>query len=49
VQALEQETRVYAAADRSPDARLKGYVAELRPQLEQLLEQARAMQRAVGP
>ena len=49
MQALEQEIRAYGAAERAPDERLKGYAAELRPRLEQLLEEARAMRQAVGP
>lgn len=48
VQALEQETRGYAAAERSPEDWLKTFAAETRPRLEQLLEEARAMQKAVG-
>ncbi|HEX2724873.1 MAG TPA: DUF4142 domain-containing protein [Beijerinckiaceae bacterium] len=49
LQALEQEIRAYGAAERAPDERLRGYAAELRPRLEQLLEEARAMRQAVGP
>jgi predicted outer membrane protein len=49
VQALEQEARGYAAAEISSQDWVKRFAAGMRPRLEQLLGEARAMQKAVGP
>lgn len=49
VQALEQEVRGFASAESSPDEWLKNLSRETRPRLEALLDEARRMQKAVGP
>ena len=49
VQALEQEVRGFASAESSPDEWIKNLASETRPRLEQLLDEARQMQKAVGP
>jgi putative membrane protein len=49
VQALEQESHGFASAESSPDDWLKNFAAAIRPRLEQLLAEARQMQKAVGP
>jgi predicted outer membrane protein len=49
VQALEQEVRGFASAESSLDEWIKNLASETRPRLEQLLDEARQMQKAVGP
>ena len=49
VQALEQEVRGYALAENSSDDWRKSLAADLRPHFQQLLDEARQMQKAIGP
>jgi predicted outer membrane protein len=49
VQALEQELRGFTSAESSPNAWLKNLANETRPRLQHLLDEARQMQKAVGP
>ena len=49
VQALEQELRGFTSAESSPNDWLKNLANETRPRLQHLLDEARQMQKAVGP
>lgn len=49
VQALEQEVKLYAAAQQSPEAWVKAVAGETGPRLKEFLDEARAMQKAIGP
>lgn len=49
VQALEQETQIYAGAAQSPDSWVQTLAAETAPVIERHLEGARAMMEKVGP
>ena len=49
VQALEQEVRGYTSGENSSESWLKSLAADTRPRLQQLLDEARQMQKAVGP
>jgi predicted outer membrane protein len=49
VQALEQEVRGYGSGENSSEDWLKRLAADIRPRLQQLLEEARQMHKAVGP
>jgi hypothetical protein len=49
VQALEQEVRGYTSGESSPDEPLKRLSRDTLPSLQQLLDEARQMQKAVGP
>lgn len=49
VQALEQEVRGFASGENSSEDWLKSLATEIRPRLQQLLDEAREMHKAIGP
>jgi predicted outer membrane protein len=49
VQALEQELQIYASVQDAPAGWLGALSGEMRPDLSRLLDEAREMQKAVGP
>lgn len=49
VQALEQELEIYSGGEASPDESVRSLAVQAFPELRKLLEEARGMQRAVGP
>ncbi|WP_048707543.1 DUF4142 domain-containing protein [Microvirga massiliensis] len=49
VQALEQELQIYASVQDAPVGWLSALAREMLPELSRLLDEAREMQKAVGP
>jgi putative membrane protein len=49
VQALEQEMQIYGGAANGPEGWPRALAAETAPELRRFLEEAREMQKAVGP